>query len=69
MEFFFDDNDYNEVAAIERDFFGAVILLCIWHVLAYLKKLMVKLFGATRKQAYRSFTTVFLRTKKKYSNK
>lgn len=47
--------NYNEIRAVGRTFPRARILLCKWHVLAFLKKCMVKLFGMTREQAYRSF--------------
>lgn len=38
IDYFFVEKDYNESRAIERNFTGAKVLLCVFHVLAYPKK-------------------------------
>ena len=55
IEVFFVDKDYTEIRAIEKQFPGCAVLLCMLHVLAYIRKHMARTFGATKAQAYANF--------------
>ena len=53
--YFFVDKDYNEITQIQKAFPKATVLLCVWHVLAFVRKHMTRHFGAGRAPTSRHF--------------
>ena len=51
----FVDKDQKVIKAIKSSFKASKVLLCTWHVLAYLRKHMARTFGAAKAQAYLHF--------------
>ncbi|OQV24087.1 hypothetical protein BV898_02041 [Hypsibius exemplaris] len=67
IKFIFVDKDYNKIFSLEKNFQEA---LCLWHVLAYLRKQMTRGFGKARAEAYvRFYDAVYAESEDNFGQK